>query len=99
MLNVTSLVDASRLNFAILRWPLAVVLSGVALAIAQYVLLTEHQKEEVASEFQAIADRLPARIAERMKVYEYGLLSARGAFVAAGGVEGITRSKFHIINK
>lgn len=95
MLNVTSLVEASRLNLSILRWPLAVVLSGLVLAIAQYVLLTEHQKEEVVSEFQAIADRLPGRIAERMKVYEYGLLSARGAFVAAGGVEGITRSKFH----
>ena len=81
MLNVTSLVEASRLNLSILRWPLAVVLSGLVLAIAQYVLLTEHQKEEVVSEFQAIADRLPARIAERMKVYEYGLLSARGAFV------------------
>ena len=66
MLNVTSLVEASRLNLSILRWPLAVVLSGLVLAIAQYVLLTEHQKEEVVSEFQAIADRLPGRIAERM---------------------------------
>lgn len=95
MLKATSPVAAIHLNLSILRWPLAIVLSGLALATAQYVLVAEHQRDEVASTFQAIADRLPGQIAERMKVYEYGLISARGALVAAGGVHGITRSKFH----
>ena len=95
MLNATSSVAAIRLNLSILRWPLAIALSGLALAVAQYVLLAEHQRDEITAEFQAIADRLPGQVAERMKVYEYGLLSARGALVAAGGVQGITRSKFH----
>ena len=95
MLNATSSVEAIRLNLSTLRWPLAIVLSGLALAVAQYVLLAEHQRDEITAEFQAIADRLPGQVAERMKVYEYGLLSARGALVAAGGVQGITRSKFH----
>jgi PAS domain S-box-containing protein len=95
MLKATSPVEAIRLNLSILRLPLAIVLSGVVLASVQYVLLAEHQRDEIASEFQAIADRLPGQVTERMKVYEYGLISARGAVVAAGGVQGITRSKFH----
>lgn len=95
MLKAKSPVETIRQNLYMLRLPLAIVLSGVVLAIVQYVLLAEHQRDEIASEFQTIADRLPEQIAERMKVYEYGLISARGAVVAAGGVQGITRSKFH----
>lgn len=76
MLKATSPVEAIRLKLSMLRLPLVIVLSGVVLAIVQYVLLAEHQRDEIASEFQAIADRLPEQVAERMKVYEYGLISA-----------------------
>ena len=78
-----------------MNWPLAVLVSGLVLATAQYFWLAQKQHEEVLTEFQAKADGLPEQITERFKVYEYGLLSTRGALVAAGGARGITRSKFH----
>ena len=95
MLKKKSALETIRRKSSILRWPLAMLIIGVVLAIAQYVLLAQHQQSEELSEFQAMVDRLPKQISERFEVYEYGLLSARGALVAAGGAQGITRSKFH----
>lgn len=95
MLNTQLYLNTIRLKPSILRWSLAVLLGGIGLAITQYVLLTRYQLHEVSTEFQKLADRLPGQIAARFEVPEYGLLSARGALVAAGGAQGITRSKFH----
>lgn len=99
MLADKSYLEIIRRKPSILRWPLAVLLFGAVLAMAQYVLLAQHQREEVQTEFQAMADGLPGQIAERFKAYEYGLVSARGALVAAGGAQGITRSKFHELSE
>ena len=94
MPQIKSYTKTVRLKPSILRWPAAVLSIGVVLAVAQYVLLGQHQRAEVLSEFQVLADRLPEKIAANFKIHEYGLLSARGALVAAGGAQDITRHKF-----
>ena len=95
MTNAKSYAEAIRFKLSILRMPLAILIAGVSLAVTQYVFLERHQRAEVLASFQTMADRLPEQIAGNFKVHEYGLLSARGALVAAGGAQDITREKFH----
>ena len=95
MTNAKSYAEAIRFKLSILRMPLAILIAGVSLAVTQYVFLERHQRAEVLASFQTMADRLPEQIAGTFKVHEYGVLSARGAWVAAGGAQDITREKFH----
>ena len=87
MTNAKSYAEAIRFKLSILRMPLAILIAGVSLAVTQYVFLERHQRAEVLASFQTMADRLPEQIAGNFKVHEYGLLSARGALVAAGGAQ------------
>lgn len=99
MLKAKLYLDIIRHKPAILRWPVALLLGGVLLAIVQYELLTHTQRDKALSRFEFVAEDLPDQIAESFKVYEYGLLSVRGALVAAGGSGGISRGKFHEISE
>ena len=62
MLKATSPVEAIRLNLSILRLPLAIVLSGVVLAIVQYALLAEHIAQSPTPHHSARLPEASARL-------------------------------------
>ena len=76
------------------RSPRRVVWVGVAAAIAVATYLAHDNHEAANTRFRAVSARAVDRFQQRLMTYEYGLRSARGAVIGAGGAT-ITHDRFH----
>ena len=73
--------------------PLAVLLLGSFLAVADYLHRERANEAERQARFDSLSLRAMSQLLTRMRTYEYGLRGARGAVIGAGG-ESITREAF-----
>jgi PAS domain S-box-containing protein len=69
---------------------------GVGLCAAGGAALWQARDNDALARerFDALADRAVDQVSDRMHAYEYGLRGTRGAIIAAGGENGITRLRF-----
>lgn len=77
------------------RWRLPLIVCGVGLALAAAIGVRQvrmHDAQE-RERFAALAGRALERLEERLRVYEYGVRSARG-FVLGRGVDALSVAAF-----
>ncbi|MBO9649128.1 MAG: PAS domain S-box protein [Variovorax sp.] len=67
---------------------------GLCGAVGAALLQSQHNESLAKERFDALVRRAVEQLAARMKSYETGLRSTRGAVIAAGGESGITRLRF-----
>lgn len=65
------------------RWSVLVLLLGTVLSAAAAWIQHRANERDVAAQLQAHAERLADLLQRRMQTYEYGLVGARGAVLAA----------------
>lgn len=70
-----------------MKWALLVFIAGIACSWLGSEVLEDKRRQALQTQLQTDATRIMQRIQDRLKLYEYGLRGARGAILAARGVQ------------